>query len=377
MLRLSRPPYPMLRSGVAVLALLTLTACDDIDLRGDLTGGFDTSDAARIVTQPRPGADDRGVISYPGYQVAVARRGDRVEDVAARVGLSGAELARFNGIPDGAMLRDGEIIALPRRVAEPSAETGAPAERIDVQTLAGSAIDRAEQQSAASAPATAEVPVRHKVERGETAFSISRLYGVPLGALAEWNSLPTNYALREGQFLLIPTTAEIASRPAAEPAAPGAGSRAPVPPSAALPLPPSSAPATSPPPSPRLDRFASQTTAAEMVTPVQGSILRDFQAGRSEGIDYSAAAGTPVRAAAAGTVAAVTRDTDGVPILVLRHSDGLLTVYAGLDNLQVGKDDPVTRGQKIAEVRAGTPPFLHFEVRRGLQAIDPTPFLTP
>ena len=73
----------------------------------------------------------------------------------------------------------------------------------------------------------------------------------------------------------------------------------------------------------------------------------------------------------------MTRDTDGVPILVLRHSDGLLTVYAGLDNLQVGKDDPVTRGQKIAEVRAGTPPFLHFEVRRGLQAIDPTPFLTP
>ena len=88
-------------------------------------------------------------------------------------------------------------------------------------------------------------------------------------------------------------------------------------------------------------------------------------------------AGTPVRAAAAGTVAAVTRDTDGIPILVLRHSDGLLTVYAGLDDLGVKKGDVVTRGQSIAKVRSGDPAFLHFEVRKGLEAVDPTPFLTP
>jgi murein DD-endopeptidase MepM/ murein hydrolase activator NlpD len=84
-----------------------------------------------------------------------------------------------------------------------------------------------------------------------------------------------------------------------------------------------------------------------------------------------------VRAAAAGTVAAVTRDTDGVPILVLRHADGLLTVYAGLDALSVKKDDKVSRGQQLAQVRAGDPAFLHFEVRKGLEAVDPTPYLTP
>jgi hypothetical protein len=37
--------------------------------------------------------DAQGVISYPGYQVAVARRGDTVGSVAARVGLSAQELA--------------------------------------------------------------------------------------------------------------------------------------------------------------------------------------------------------------------------------------------------------------------------------------------
>ena len=48
----------------------------DFDMRGAMGGGLDTSDAALGVTAPRPDADDRGVISYPNYQVAVARRGD-------------------------------------------------------------------------------------------------------------------------------------------------------------------------------------------------------------------------------------------------------------------------------------------------------------
>ena len=61
----------------------TLAACsgggtnplDNLDW--DLRGGqaMTTADAARGVTAARPAPDARGVISYPGYQVAVARRG--------------------------------------------------------------------------------------------------------------------------------------------------------------------------------------------------------------------------------------------------------------------------------------------------------------
>ena len=36
--------------------------------------------------------------SYPGYQVAVARRGDTAASVAARIGLSASELANYNAI---------------------------------------------------------------------------------------------------------------------------------------------------------------------------------------------------------------------------------------------------------------------------------------
>ena len=109
--------------------------------------------------------------------------------------------------------------------------------------------------------------------------------------------------------------------------------------------------------------------------PVDGKVVRAFQKGRSDGIDISAAAGSPVRAAADGTVAAITRDTDQVPILVVRHSGNLLTVYAGIDGITVAKGDKVSRGQTIAKVRAADPSFLHFQVREGTTSVDPMGYL--
>ena len=109
--------------------------------------------------------------------------------------------------------------------------------------------------------------------------------------------------------------------------------------------------------------------------PVQGRIVRPYQKGTSEGIGISAAVGTAVAAADDGTVAAITRDTDQVPILVLRHEGSLLTVYAGVQNIAVAKGDSVKRGQKIAEVRDASPSFLHFEVREGFDSVDPIPYL--
>ena len=89
-------------------------------------GGQRQATPLRVESAPRPEPDNRGVISYPNYQVAVARRGDTLEDVAARVGTDAAALARYNGLQVNDPLRAGEIIALPRRVAEPSPATGSP-----------------------------------------------------------------------------------------------------------------------------------------------------------------------------------------------------------------------------------------------------------
>jgi murein DD-endopeptidase MepM/ murein hydrolase activator NlpD len=61
--------------------------------------------------------------------------------------------------------------------------------------------------------------------------------------------------------------------------------------------------------------------------------------------------------------------------VVIRHADNLLTVYAGVDALKVKKGDKVQRGQAIAVIRQGNPAFLHFEVRKGVDSLDPMTFL--
>ena len=43
--------------------------------------------------------------------------------------------------------------------------------------------------------------------------------------------------------------------------------------------------------------------------------------------------------------------------------------------MSVCKGNKVKRGQSIAVVRAGTPAFLHFEVRNGADTVDPMPYL--
>jgi murein DD-endopeptidase MepM/ murein hydrolase activator NlpD len=111
-----------------------------------------------------------------------------------------------------------------------------------------------------------------------------------------------------------------------------------------------------------------------MVRPVAGTIIRAYAAGRNEGIDIGVPAGTSVKAADAGSVAAVTTDTSGVAIVVIKHAGNLLTVYTNLADLSVEKGDTISRGQAIAKVGAGDPSFLHFEVRRGLESVDPAEF---
>lgn len=391
----------VLMTGVA---LATLAACEDFDfdLR-DMGNGFDTSSAVQqLPGRPRP--DDRGVISYPNYQVVVARQDDTIRGIAIRLGLNPDELAAYNGVETDAILRRDEIIALPIRVAEPSPATGAvatgPIQPLDVSAIATSALDRADASgtvvSAPLAPTTAaptpapapatptlrgSEPIRHQVLRGETVFSISRLYNVPVTNIAEWNGLNSEFTIREGQYLLVPRGgAAPAPTAAAVVTAPGAGTATPLPPSASTPLPDETPsvplPAVAAPSAPDIGTPTQPATAnARFSMPLQGAIIRSYAPGSNEGIDIGASAGTDVKASDSGSVAAVTTDTSGGAIVVLKHSDGLLTVYTQMEGLTVEKNDSVSRGQTIGKVRAGSPSFLHFEVRRGLQSLDPSDYL--
>lgn len=390
---LAMPGMPRRRAALAGLSLLALAACQqgapggagfDMDLRS-LGDGFSTTEAARGAVAARPEPDARGVITYPNYQVAVAGRGDTVRTVAARVGLGAEDLARYNAVSADAPLNPGEVLALPGRVAAAPAASGSIAGGpIDITTLASGAIDRAQvpagtaPAAAAPAPVGAE-PVRHRVVRGETAFTIARAYGVSVRSLADWNGLTGEMTVREGQYLLIPVVVAGAAPPANATSAPGQGSATPTPPSASQPLPDertaaASAPVATPP-APDLGGQTSASASARFVMPVSGSIIRGYAPGKNDGIDISASAGATVKAADAGTVAAITKDTDQVPILVIRHANNLLTVYANIDGITVAKGAAVSRGQAIAKVRAGSPAFMHFEVRDGYDSVDPLTYL--
>lgn len=361
-------------------AALVLTACQDTSqLDWDLrrSDAFSTAEAARTAAVSRPEPDARGVITYSGYQVAVARRGESVADIARRLGIDAQALARQNALDPATVLRGGETLVLPGGTAVAAAEPGA-----------GIAV------SPLGATAAGGEPIRHQVQRGETAFTIARLYNVSSRSLAEWNGLGPDMEVREGQTLIIPVARDgdqpaerVAALPSAADAeaerapattAPGQGSPTPPPPTAAQPLPSSEpapagqAAAAAPPVA---DMQAERTEGARLAMPVDGRIIRAYARGRNDGIGIGAPAGTPVRAAAAGTVAAITRDTDQVPIMVVRHDGNLLTVYANIDDIRVERGATVRRGQTIATVRSGDPSFLHFEVREGFESVDPMPFL--
>ncbi len=410
--------FPGLRAIGLTTALVALSACQGgtnmmSDLDWDFRGGsntLDTTEAARQATAAPPRPDANGVISYPGYQVAVARRGDSVGSVAARVGLNPAELAGYNALQPNATLREGEILALPRRVASGGAAGGAGAPitggnvasapmatagAVSVTSIATTALDRVDSSATTTtttaAPAAqpkpddsalgSMAPTRHQVKRGETAFSIARMYNVSARALADWNGLGPDLAVREGRYLMIPTpTGAPPAKPVEVVTSPGAGSPTPEPPSASKPLPEddtktAAQAAEETPASPDLGETRTAASAAQFAMPAAGDIIRGYAPPKNEGIDIAAPAGTPVKAAAAGTVAAITQDTAQTPIIVIRHDGGLLTVYAGVAGITVKKGDKVSKGQTIANVRSGNPSFLHFEVRRGAASTDPMPFL--
>jgi LysM repeat protein len=263
----------ILGASALVLSACVNTGAVDWDLR---SGAGDTSDAARQATAAAPVPDANGILSYPDYQLAKARRGETVASMAGRLGLNAEQLARTNALRATDPLREGELLLLPSRVAavpQPTTLPGATGS-VDVAAIATTALDEVGNVStapAASAPISGQ-PLTHRVKRGETAFTIARTYNVSAKALADWNQLGPDLAVREGQTLIIPIATGPAPNPEAVVTAPGAGSPTPEPPSASEPLPEEEAvtaaeAAKAAPPSPDLGEAHRARSSAVMTRP--------------------------------------------------------------------------------------------------------------
>lgn len=97
-----------------------------------------------------------------------------------------------------------------------------------------------------------------------------------------------------------------------------------------------------------------------------------------EGLDFPAAADTPIYSAAGGVVVVQQAHPTYGNMVEIDHGNELLTRYAHASQVFVKSGDVVKRGQKIAEVGTtgrSTGPHLHFEVRIRGVAQDPQKFL--
>lgn len=386
-------PFPTRRAiRVALATILPLA------LAGCFLGDTPPASLPPAAVQGNLSPDARGVISYARYQVALARDGETVSGLAQRLGLDGAALASANALPPDYRLRAGEVVLLPDGTPRPqttAAADGFGTDAIETRPLgwspeqaaraidsAGPAAEPAPFQNGEREPLID--PVRHRVEAGETAYSIARLYDVSVTALASWNGLGPDLAVREGQELLIPIVSganRISGAPDTDPDTdtdPGEGTPVSPPPSAAAPLPQDIAAGT-PPASPGLGQYRTPP-GGRLSPPVEGPVATPYNRepgpNRSEGIGYAVPAGTQVRAAGSGEVALVSQSLGGLGTIVLiRHADDLMTVYGRVTDVSVERGQPVAAGDTIGAVAPGDNPGLHFEVRRGTDSVDPTSYL--
>lgn len=329
-----------------------------------------------------------------GARAHVITEGQSLYAVAQIYDVSVADLIRSNGLAPPYKLAIGQQLVVP-------GPGGAAAPQ-----AAAVAAEMANSMAAAARTAPA-APATHVVESGDTVYSIARRYRIDMAALVSLNAIPPSYVISPGQRLALPVRAETAtagtaatamagkltgdaSKLGASGAATGATTGATPRATTAGWTPPGAQPAPAvammPPPAvtgpiPEAPPRASD----KFLWPVEGDLLLSFgpkEGGlHNDGINIAAPRGSPVLAAENGVVAYVGNQLRGFGnLLLIKHDGGWMTAYAHNEEILVGRGARVERGQTVARVGDSgnvVAPQLHFEIRRGIRAVDPTKLLSP
>lgn len=229
----------------------------------------------------------------------------------------------------------------------------------------------------------------HTVAPGDTLYNISLRYGFEPQALATLNAVSDPTALRIGQTLRLPvstkapvTTANPTVRvsritdlstntpePTSTEPAEETAAAAPVSGKTAS----ETKPAAKEEPAPQPPKTVPGT---RMIWPANGKILSDFSA-NGKGLDIGGVEGDLVVAAGAGTVLFVGENVKGYGnLVIIKHSDSIVTAYGHNRKIVVKTNDRVKAGQKIAEMGSNNGvPQVRFEVRLRGKAVNPSEYL--
>lgn len=229
----------------------------------------------------------------------------------------------------------------------------------------------------------------HTVAPGDTLYNISLRYGFEPQALATLNAVSDPTALRIGQTLRLPvstkapvTTANPTVRvsritdlstntpePTSTEPAEETAAAAPVSGKTAS----ETKPAAKEEPAPQPPKIVPGT---RMIWPANGKILSGFAA-NGKGLDIGGVEGDLVVAAGAGTVLFVGENVKGYGnLVIIKHSDSVVTAYGHNRKIVVKTNDRVKAGQKIAEMGSfNGVPQVRFEVRLRGKAVNPAEYL--
>ncbi|MEI6378115.1 MAG: peptidoglycan DD-metalloendopeptidase family protein [Candidatus Falkowbacteria bacterium] len=196
--------------------------------------------------------------------------------------------------------------------------------------------------------------VMHSVKRGESIKSIVAKYDISLDELLSVNRLASDAKVKIGQRLMIPggepldNGTAVATRPrTTTPVRNTSGNYAPA------------------------RTVAAQASAHPMAGtklnwPTEGFRITQYYSWAHNGLDIANKVGTPIYAAAAGTVETAGWNNGGYGNqIVINHGGGMKTRYGHMSALSVHVGDTVTKGQYIGAMGStghSTGPHVHFEV---------------
>lgn len=290
-----------------------------------------------------------------------------------------------------------------------------------VERTTGSARSVADSARPAPAPVHQDGKGFYTVKKGDTLFRIALESGQNYRDIVTWNNLTNPNDIKVDQVLRVAppdgvqTGAIVApasgtsgievkplSSPSASNSAPAAGNNKTVPRGekraysdstlAELEKPDVVSPAASPavattpepqaavkpePARPAVAAPSGDEEAVSWVWPAEGKVVGNFDSGK-KGIDIAGKIGQPVIAAGAGKVMYAGSGIRGYGNLVIvKHTNNLLSAYAHNKTILVKEGQSVTKGQKIAEMGNSDSDSvkLHFEIRQQGKPVDPSKYL--
>lgn len=216
-------------------------------------------------------------------------------------------------------------------------------------------------------PSSARIDT-HRVESGETLYSIAWRYDLSIAKLAEINRLKQPYIISPGQVLSIrPDSSGALLKPAAsspridKPISAPSGKNAVV---KVKPVKKTTGP-----------KLSSNIQAPPWRSPVEGEIVETYNPQQlRKGLTFKAAGGSSVRSVAPGLVVYA---GDGLrdygKLIIIKHSEKLLSAYGHSQTLLVKEGDSVDHKRAISKL--GAEGRLYFEIRKDGEPVNPKDYL--